>query len=156
MLGSLAGGGSSLPNHEIAPIEFEPILREVLELEQLTLHAQCVVMGGGCYQKDSKGCWEYAEVRACQVAFVTLWTVATQAPLSMGFSRQEYWCGLPFPPPDRQRHQKFTQWLLFLTCLKMRCISRSDCICTIIKNKFRERTEPSEETLWSLKRLELT
>ena len=31
--------------------------------------------------------------------FVTLWTVARQAPLSMGFSRQEYWNGLPFPPP---------------------------------------------------------
>ena len=29
----------------------------------------------------------------------TLWTVAPQAPLSMGFSRQEYWNGLPFPPP---------------------------------------------------------
>ena len=29
----------------------------------------------------------------------TLWTVACQAPLSMGFSRQEYWSGLPFPPP---------------------------------------------------------
>ena len=28
---------------------------------------------------------------------VTLWTVAHQAPLSMGFSRQEYWSGLPFP-----------------------------------------------------------
>ena len=31
--------------------------------------------------------------------FATLWTVACQAPLSMGFSRQEYWSGLPFPPP---------------------------------------------------------
>ena len=31
--------------------------------------------------------------------FATLWTVAHQAPLSMGFSRQEYWSGLPFPPP---------------------------------------------------------
>ena len=31
--------------------------------------------------------------------FVTLWTVARQALLSMGFSRQEYWSGLPFPPP---------------------------------------------------------
>ena len=31
--------------------------------------------------------------------FATLWTVAYQAPLSMGFSRQEYWSGLPFPPP---------------------------------------------------------
>ena len=30
--------------------------------------------------------------------FVTLWTVAHQAPLSMGFSRQEYWSGLPCPP----------------------------------------------------------
>ena len=31
--------------------------------------------------------------------FATLWTVARQAPLSMGFSRQEYWSGLPCPPP---------------------------------------------------------
>ena len=31
--------------------------------------------------------------------FVTLWTVAHQAPLSMGFSRQEYWSGLPCSPP---------------------------------------------------------
>ena len=31
--------------------------------------------------------------------FVTPWTVACQAPLSMGFSRQEYWSGLPCPPP---------------------------------------------------------
>ena len=31
---------------------------------------------------------------------VTLWTTACQAPLSMGFSRQEYWSGLPFPSPE--------------------------------------------------------
>ena len=31
--------------------------------------------------------------------FVTPWTVAYQAPLSMGFSRQEYWTDLPFPLP---------------------------------------------------------
>ena len=31
--------------------------------------------------------------------FATPWTAASQAPLSMGFSRQEYWSGLPFPPP---------------------------------------------------------
>ena len=31
--------------------------------------------------------------------FVTPWTVAYQAPLSMGFSRQEYWSGLLCPPP---------------------------------------------------------
>ena len=32
--------------------------------------------------------------------FVTPWTVARQATLSMGFSRQEYWSGLPFPSPE--------------------------------------------------------
>ena len=31
--------------------------------------------------------------------FATLWTVAHQVPPSMGFSRQEYWSGLPFPSP---------------------------------------------------------
>ena len=31
--------------------------------------------------------------------FATPWTVAYQAPPPMGFSRQEYWSGLPFPPP---------------------------------------------------------
>ena len=30
---------------------------------------------------------------------MTSWTVAHQAPLSMGFPSQEYWSGLPFPPP---------------------------------------------------------
>ena len=30
---------------------------------------------------------------------MTPWTAASQAPLSMGFSRQEYWSGLPFPSP---------------------------------------------------------
>ena len=36
---------------------------------------------------------------SCVRLFATLWTVAYQAPLFMGFSRQEYWSGLPFPSP---------------------------------------------------------
>ena len=32
-------------------------------------------------------------------SLATLWTVALQAPLSMGFPRQEYWSGLPLPSP---------------------------------------------------------
>ena len=35
----------------------------------------------------------------CVRLFGTPWTVAYQAPLSMEFSRQEYWSGLPFPSP---------------------------------------------------------
>ena len=36
--------------------------------------------------------------------FVTLWTIAYQASLSMGFSGQEYWSGLPFPVPGSLPH----------------------------------------------------
>ena len=37
----------------------------------------------------------FSHVQLC----ATLWTVACQAPLSMGWSKQEYWSGLPCPPP---------------------------------------------------------
>ena len=36
---------------------------------------------------------------SCVQLFATLCTVARQAPLSMGFSMQDYWSGLPCPPP---------------------------------------------------------
>ena len=36
---------------------------------------------------------------SCVRLFATPWTIAHQAPLSMGLSRQEYWSGLPFNPP---------------------------------------------------------
>ena len=42
--------------------------------------------------------------------FATPWTAAYQAPSSMGFSRQEYWSGLPFPSP-------YLQFFLFNSCL---------------------------------------
>ena len=38
-------------------------------------------------------------VFSCIRLFATPWTVAHQAPVSMGFPRQEYWSGLPFPSP---------------------------------------------------------
>ena len=37
----------------------------------------------------------------------TSWTVACQAPLSMGFPRQEYWTGLPFPSPNPRTELAF-------------------------------------------------
>ena len=49
--------------------------------------------------------WNHVNAYACGPSFshvqlsVTPWTVACQAPLSMGFSRQEYWSGLPLPSP---------------------------------------------------------
>ena len=41
---------------------------------------------------------------SCVRLFATPWTVAYQAPWSMGFSRQEYWSGLPFPSPRGLPH----------------------------------------------------
>ena len=41
--------------------------------------------------------------------FVTLWTIACQAPLSLGFSRQEYWSGLPFLSPGSSRPRDPTE-----------------------------------------------
>ena len=42
---------------------------------------------------------EYLHTKSlnCVQLFATVWAVAHQAPLYMGFSRQEYWSGLPFP-----------------------------------------------------------
>ena len=59
------------------------------------------------------------------IFFVTPWTVARQAPLSMGFSRQEYWSGLPFPSPgdlpnpgikplDQTRVSRMAGWCFIL------------------------------------------
>ena len=44
-----------------------------------------------------------------------LWTVACQAPLSMGFSRQEYWSGLPFPSPKKNIYMTFNLWLQLIS-----------------------------------------
>ena len=41
----------------------------------------------------------YSQLLSCVQFFETPWTAAHQAPLSMEFSRQKYWSGLPFPPP---------------------------------------------------------
>ena len=46
--------------------------------------------------------------------FVTLWTIACQAPLSMGFSRQKYWSRLPWSPPGDLLDQRSNSSLLHL------------------------------------------
>ena len=55
--------------------------------------------------------------------FATLWTIAHQTLLSMGFSRQEYWSGFPFPSPGESSHPRdqthiscvscFGRWVLY-------------------------------------------
>ena len=45
----------------------------------------------------------HAQSLSCVQLFVTPRTAACQAPLSLGFSRQEYWSGFPFPSPERHQ-----------------------------------------------------
>ena len=51
------------------------------------------------------------------LVFVTLWTVARQSPLSLGFSRQEYWSGLPCPPPEDLSDPGIKIVSLFVSCI---------------------------------------
>ena len=54
--------------------------------------------------------------------FETLWTAAYQAPLSMGFSRQEYWSGLPLPSPYKAEVDVFLELLAFSMIQRMLAI----------------------------------
>ena len=52
--------------------------------------------------------------------FATPWTVARQAPLSMGISGQEYWSGVPAPPPEdpsEGKHFKNISWSNPFLCI---------------------------------------
>ena len=61
----------------------------------------------------------YCLVAKSVLLFATPWTVAHQAPLSMGFPRQEYWRGLPFPSPgifptqSSNPHLLHCSWVLY-------------------------------------------
>ena len=52
-------------------------------------------------------------VAQTSLTFATPWTVAHQAPLSMGFSRQEYWSGLPFSSPGAKPFTTVTTFYSF-------------------------------------------
>ena len=53
----------------------------------------------------------------CVQLFVTLWTVTLQAPLSMGFSRQEYWSRLPCPPPGQSSQPRDRTRISYISCI---------------------------------------
>ena len=55
--------------------------------------------GSSCQNICSDSAYVYVCSFAQSCLTVTLWTVACQGPLSMGFSRQKYWSGLPYTPP---------------------------------------------------------
>ena len=68
-----------------------------------------LVMGGGDGQSPRAGDLTHVLLLSFSRVglFVTPWTVARQAPLSMEFSRQDYWSGLPSPPPGNLPQHNF-------------------------------------------------
>ena len=84
-------------------------------------------------------CWAMLSCFSHPRLFATLWTVACQAPLSMEFSRKEYWRGLPLPSPGDLSDPGFSnpgllncRWILY-------CLSH----------------QGSPELLWGLKILQV-
>ena len=54
-------------------------------------------------RKDKRQKVKALVLAAQSCLFVIMWTVARRAPLSLGFSRQEYWSGLPCPSPEKTK-----------------------------------------------------
>ena len=103
--GSIPGSGRAQPtpvflpgesNRQKSLVGYSPRGRKESDMtERLHFHFQTV--------KNLPAMQEKVKVKvkslSCVRLFATPWTVVYQAPPSMGFSRQEYWSGLPFPSP---------------------------------------------------------
>ena len=112
---------------------------------------------------------------SCARLFATPWTIAHQTPLSMEFSRQEYWSGLPFPSPIYMYTYTYTQththtlipqllysfifqWTLrllpYLSCCKQSAMHIGVClsswITTWLKNRQKNWTDifPKRKCRW--------
>ena len=78
------------------PSKPPPLFSSVSGKDVFTAHWTCVSkLWSGASFKTQVCCCLIAVSDSC----ATPWTVARQPPLSTGFPRQEYWSGLPFPPP---------------------------------------------------------
>ena len=77
-----------------------PPHRDLLLKRLLTHFDSCEVSAGIPDLPTAAARWRaHAQSLSRIRVFMTPWTVAHQAPRSMGFARQEYWSGLPFPSP---------------------------------------------------------
>ena len=80
-----------MQEHALDEPEVYPPRAEVAGLPKLLCPLHAMVLSLGCV------CVCVRSVASICLTLATPWTVACQAPLSVGFSRQEYWSGLPFP-----------------------------------------------------------
>ena len=59
--------------------------------------------------------------------FATPWTVAREALLSMEFSRQEYWSGLPFPSPADLPDPEIKPHISYIACIDRQILTTATC-----------------------------
>ena len=69
--------------------------------------------------------------------FVTPWTTAYQAPPSMGFSRQEYWSGVPVPSPKSVLGGNYYEQQVYLSRLFVRIYKHISYICLLVDIEYR-------------------
>ena len=98
--------GFNQPQNKNIQKKFQKELEFVGDWQLFTQHLQCIECYERGFKRQERMCTGYMQICMCTQSlsrvglFVTLWTVvAHQAPVSMEFSRQEYWSRLPFPTP---------------------------------------------------------
>ena len=76
------------------------VLRTKVECERVEITSSPYVWVNCFIQKRVHLACSSVQLLSCVRLFATPWTAACEAPPSMGFSRQEYWSGLPLPSPE--------------------------------------------------------
>ena len=80
----------------LASVDATVLASSHLEIKHINFIPENIIL---CLLQEKLLADPQASMLSCVRLFVTPWTVAHQAPLSMEFSRQEYWSGVPFPSP---------------------------------------------------------
>ena len=88
----------------------------------------------------------FSHVELC----VTPWTVAHQAPLSMGFSRQEHWSGLPCPPPGDLPNQGIKPMSPAAPALQAESLPRSEKVGLKLNIQKKKIMASSPITSWEI------
>ena len=83
----------------------ESALQSLNKLHLVVIYHPFYVLLSSCVHACMLSCF------SCVRLFVTLWTIAHQASLSLGYSRQKYWSGLPCPPPGVSSWLRDWTWI---------------------------------------------
>ena len=92
------GGTATLPSNIMNQFSMFSFLHRIQESPDQIITCRCPHISPQQNNWDPLLLWWFQLLSHVQL-FAIPWTVACQAPLSIAFSRQEYWSGLPFPPP---------------------------------------------------------